>query len=103
MIVGYCRQEVFMRIMLQFKIPVEKGNQAAADGSISQAIKDLVNQVQPESAYFYLRDGKRCGMVVFEETDAARLTAINEPLFAKLNAEIDLQPVLVLEDLFKNL
>ena len=92
-----------MRIMLQFTIPVEKGNVAVADGSISQAIKDLVNQVQPEAAYFYLRNGKRCGLVIFEETDVTRLTAINEPLFAKLNAEIDIQPVLILEDLLKNL
>ena len=66
-----------MRIMLQFTIPVEKGNEAVADGSISQAIKDLVNKTQAESAYFYLRNGKRCGMVVFEETDAARFAAIN--------------------------
>jgi hypothetical protein len=92
-----------MRIMLQFTIPVEKGNEAVADGSISQAIKELINQVKPESAYFSLKDGKRYGLVVFEETDAARLTAINEPLFAKLNAEIDIRPVLVLEDLLKNL
>ena len=90
-----------MRIMLEFTIPVEKGNKAVADGSISQAIKDLVDQVQAESSYFYLRDGKRCGMVVFEETDVTRLTAINEPLFAKLNAEIAIQPVLNLEDLLK--
>lgn len=92
-----------MRVMLQFTIPVEKGNEAVADGSISQAIKDLVDQVQAESAYFYLRDGKRCGMVVFEETDVARVPAITEPLFAMLNAEIDIQPVLILEDLLKNL
>ncbi len=92
-----------MRIMLRFTIPVEKGNEAVADGSISQAIRDLVNQVKVESAYFYLQDGKRGGMVVFEESDAARLTAINEPLFAKLNAEIDIQPVLNLEDLLKEL
>jgi hypothetical protein len=90
-----------MRIMLQFTIPVEKGNEAVADGSISQAIKDLVNKTQAESAYFYLRNGKRCGMVVFEETDAARFAAINEPLFARLNAEIEIQPVLVLDDLLK--
>jgi len=92
-----------MRLMLQFTIPVEKGNEAVADGSISQAIRDLVKQVHAESAYFYLRDGMRCGMVVFEETDAARLAAINEPLFAKLNAQIDIQPVLTLEDVIKNL
>ena len=92
-----------MRLMLRFTIPVEKGNEAAADGSISQTIKELVDQVQAESAYFYVQDGKRAGMIVFEESDVTRLTAINEPLFAKLNAEIDIMPVLNLSDLLKNL
>jgi hypothetical protein len=63
----------------------------------------VIDQVQPEVAYFYLQDGKRGGMVVFEESDQVRMTAINEPLFAKLNAAIDIQPVLSLDDLLKNI
>ena len=92
-----------MRLMLQFKTPVQKGNEAEADDSLPQAIKNLVDTLQPEAAFFYMRDGKRAGMVVFEESDAARLTAINEPLFAQLNAEIDITPALNLSDLMKNL
>ncbi|QGP54154.1 hypothetical protein PsalMR5_01595 [Piscirickettsia salmonis] len=30
-----------MRLMLKFVIPVEKGNQAAADGSMMQVIQEL--------------------------------------------------------------
>lgn len=92
-----------MRLMLRFTIPVVKGNEAEADGSLSEAIKGLIDQVQPEAAYFYLQDGNRAGMVVFEESDQVRMTAINEPLFAKLNAAIDIQPVLSLDDLLKNI
>jgi hypothetical protein len=92
-----------MRIMMRFKIPVEKGNEAAADGSMPKIIKDLVDQLKPESAYFYVEDGKRAGTIVFEESDVARLTAINEPLFARLNAEIEEKPVLSLAELLKNL
>ena len=43
---------------------MEKGNEAAADGSMSQAINDLVDQVKPESVYFYVQDGKRAGMII---------------------------------------
>ena len=64
-----------MRLMLKFTIPVEKGNQAMADGSMSQAIQDLINTVQPESAYFYVEDGKRAGMVVFEASEQAQMAA----------------------------
>jgi hypothetical protein len=88
-----------MRLMLRFTIPVEKGNEAEADGSLSTAIKELVEKVQPEAAYFHLQDGKRAGTIFFEESSQARMAVINEPLFAKLNAAIDIQPAVSLEEL----
>jgi hypothetical protein len=42
-------------------------------------------------------------MVFFEETDQARLTDINEPLFAALDAYIEIVPALTLEDLKRGL
>lgn len=88
-----------MRLMLRFTIPVEKGNQAAEDGSMIDSIQTLVEQLQPESTYFYLQDGRRAGLVVFNAENASQMAQINEPLFSKLNAEIDIQPVLDLNDL----
>jgi hypothetical protein len=96
-------KEVSMRLMLRFRIPVERGNEAAADGSLARVMNDLVNQLHAESAYFYVEDGKRAGMIVFEESDSTRMAAINEPLFIKLNAEIEEKPVLTLAELLKNL
>jgi len=92
-----------MRLMLRFTIPVEKGNEAEADGSLSEAIKGLIDQVQPEAAYFHLQDGKRAGTIFFEESDQARMAVINEPLFAKLNAAIEIQPAVSLEELIGKL
>lgn len=92
-----------MRLMLRFTIPVEKGNEAEADGSLSKAIKELAEQVQPEAAYFHLQDGKRAGTIFFEESDQARMAVINEPFFAKLNAAIEIQPAISLEELIDKL
>src|SRR5262245_49336491 len=92
-----------MRLMLRFTIPVEKGNAAAADGSLGAAIDALIEQVNPAAAYFTLEQGKRAGMVIFEESDQARLATINEPLFARLDAAIEIMPVLTIEDLRKGL
>lgn len=92
-----------MRLMLKFTIPVEQGNRTVADGSMSRAIEGLLEQVKPEAAYFTLQDGKRAGFIIFDQADPARLTAINEPLFAKLNAAIETCPVLTIEDLRKGL
>ena len=92
-----------MRLMLKFTIPVEKGNEAAADGTIGPAIEAMIEQVQAEAAYFTVDEGKRAGFIFFDETDPTQLTKINEPLFAKLNAAISVQPVLSLEELKKSL
>ena len=92
-----------MRLMLKFTIPVEKGNQAEKDGTLGKAIRALVESVNAEAAYFALEDGKRMGIVIFEETDQARLPVINEPLFAALNAAIEIQPVMTAADLLRAL
>ena len=88
-----------MRLMLKFTIPVEKGNQAEKDGTLGKAIQALVESVNAEASYFALEDGKRMGIVIFEETDQARMPVINEPMFAALDAAISIQPVLNAEDL----
>jgi len=89
--------------MLKFSIPVERGNEAAKDGTLGRAIETLIEQVQPEAAYFTVDDGKRTGLIFFNEADQARLPAINEPLFAALEAEIDILPALTLNDLRRGL
>ncbi|MFA3917808.1 hypothetical protein [Ruegeria hyattellae] len=88
-----------MRLMLKFTIPVEKGNQVEKDGTLGKAIANLVQEVKAEASYFALEDGKRMGIVIFEESDQARMPVINEPLFAALDAAIEIQPVLTAEDL----
>ena len=92
-----------MRLMLKFSIPVARGNEAAKDGSLGRAIEALIEQVQPEAAYFMVDQGKRTGLIFFNETDQASLPKINEPLFAALEAEIDILPALTLDDLQKGL
>ncbi|WP_037309959.1 hypothetical protein [Ruegeria halocynthiae] len=92
-----------MRLMLKFTIPVEKGNQAERDGTLGQAIEALVKEVNAEASYFALEHGKRMGIVIFEENDQARMPVINEPLFAALDASIEIQPVLTAADLQRGL
>lgn len=92
-----------MRLMLKFTIPVERGNKAAADGTIGEAIDNLIKQTGAEAAYFTMIDGKRAGMIFFEETDQANLARIQEPMFAALNASIETVPVLTFDDLKRGL
>jgi hypothetical protein len=92
-----------MKLMLRFAIPVEKGNEAIADGSLGKAIEKLLADTKAEAAYFTLVDGERGGMIFFDETDSARLPQLNEPLFAALDAAIEIVPVVTAEDLKKTI
>jgi len=88
-----------MRLMLKFAIPPERGNAAAKDGTLGQAIDNLLKATKADAAYFTLVDGKRGGMVFFEENDVTRLPQLNEPLFAALDAAIEIVPVLTPDEL----
>ena len=92
-----------MRFMLKFTIPVTRGNAAVKDGTLGQAIQALTDAIKPEASYFALEDGKRMGIFIFEETDQARMPVINEPLFAALDASIEIQPVMTAEDMHRGI
>jgi hypothetical protein len=92
-----------MRLMLKFAIPVERGNAAAKDGTLGQAIENLIKATKADAAYFTMVNGKRGGMIFFEENDTTRLPQINEPMFAALDAAIEIVPVLMLDELKRGL
>jgi hypothetical protein len=48
-----------MRFMVTFRIPTEKGNALAKDGSLGETIQSILEEIQPEAAYFVDMDGAR--------------------------------------------
>ena len=92
-----------MKLMLKFKVPVERGNEIVKDGTMGRAIEHMMEALKPEAAYFTLIDGQRGGYLFFEESDQARLPQLNEPIFAALDASIEIVPVLSADDLKRGL
>jgi hypothetical protein len=92
-----------MRMMLRFTLPAEKGNQAFKDGSLRNTLDTLLTKLKPEAAYFGPSDGKRGGMMFFDLADASQIVEIAEPLFSNLNAEIEIVPVMTVDDLRKGI
>ena len=90
-----------MRMMLKLTVPVEKGNQAFTDGSLGKTVEALMNRRKPEAAYFSPMNGKRTGMMFFDLTEPSQIIEIVEPLFLKLNAEVEITPVMSADDLRK--
>ena len=92
-----------MRLLMQVVIPVEKGNASVLDGSMEAAFNNFMNAAEPSMAYFYLQDGKRAATFIIEETNQSKLMGYNEALFAALNADISITPVLTQEEISEHL
>jgi len=92
-----------MRLMLNFSIPVARGNAAAKDGTLGKAIEGLITATKAEASYFTLIDGQRGGFLIFDSNDPAILPRALEPFFAALDAAIEIVPLLNLDDLKRGL
>jgi hypothetical protein len=92
-----------MRVLLKAKMPVEAGNAAIREGRLPKLIDGTIEQLKPEASYFYADGGKRCMLLVFDLKDPSQLPALTERLFGEANAEIEMSPVMNLEDLRKGL
>src|SRR5690348_7439276 len=97
------KEEANMRMMLKIVIPTETGNQAIKDGSLQKSFEAIMGKLKPEAAYFFPEHGLRSAMMIFDMKDASEIPAIAEPLFAGLNARIQLQPVMNADDLKRGL
>ena len=92
-----------MRMMLKVTFPTEVGNRALQDGSFSRTMEETMGRLKPEAAYFVADRGRRCAMLFFDMRESSDIPVIAEPLFVGMNAEIELLPVMNIDDLQKGL
>jgi hypothetical protein len=92
-----------MRTMIKVTTPVEAGNKAFRDGTLQKTIMGLIEQLKPEAAYFLPYRGVRTAIFVIDLKDPSEIPSIAEPLFEKLNADVEFQPVMNADDLRKGL
>jgi hypothetical protein len=90
-----------MRFMLTFRIPPQEGNAAMKDGRFMQTFQSVMEELQPEAAYFTPMEGARGGYIVLNMEDASQIPALTEPLFLGLGATVEFQPVFTLDDVPK--
>jgi hypothetical protein len=87
-----------MRSMLTFRIPPEEGNAALKDGRFTLTLQSIMDELQPEAAYFGPIEGARGGYLVVQVDDAPDFCAYAEPLFLALGATVQVHPVFTLDE-----
>lgn len=88
-----------MRFMMKVTIPVETGNKSAVDGTMGQTMQKILEELKPEAAYFSDVDGCRGGYLFFNMEDASQIPFVAEPWFLAFDAEVEIHPVMLPEDL----
>src|SRR3712207_9417036 len=88
-----------MRILLRCSFDPEKTDALIKEGHLGETMAPILEDLQPEAAYFTDVDGTRGGYLVINMEDASQIPAMTEPLLLGLGATIQMQPVMTPEDL----
>jgi uncharacterized protein DUF3303 len=92
-----------MRTMLKARLNTAAGNKSLESGTMPQVIQSTVDRLHPEAAYFLPEAGHRTCILVFDLEDPSQLPSIAEPFFREFEADVEIEPVMNLEDLQKGL
>ena len=87
-----------MRMLLQVQMDTEAANQAIRDGSWSQTMGRMMEELHPEAAYFTAFGGKRTGYIVFDLKEPSDIPSIAEPFFMGVKADIHMAPCMTVDD-----
>ena len=90
-----------MRMLLKASIPTEAGNAGIRDGSMMENLGSIIGDAKPEAVYFFIENGKRTCLMIFDMNEQSQLPAVVEPWFLSMGADITLAPVMNGEDFEK--
>jgi hypothetical protein len=90
-----------MRFLMKVSIPTWIGNERVNDGSLGTTIESILNDLNPEAAYFAEEQGNRTGFIFCNIKDESEIPAICEPWFLAFQARVELRPAMSRADLKK--
>ena len=90
-----------MRMLFTVTTDTEAGTRAIENGTAQQSLREALERLKPEAAYFCVQNGKRTTLVVLDLADPSEIVPLVEPLFSLLKAEVSLTPVMNVDDLFE--
>ena len=88
-----------MKILMNVKIPHRTFNAAVADGTVGAKLDKILKANKPKAAYFTEQNGQRSALLIVELPDASKIPALAEPWFLTFEADVQMHPVMLPEDL----
>ncbi|KAB7833774.1 hypothetical protein J7W19_00885 [Streptomyces mobaraensis NBRC 13819 = DSM 40847] len=92
-----------MRTLLRARLDTHTANEAVRNGTMGAAMRDVLEQLRPEAAYFTCMDGGRTCILVFDMRESSEMPALLERFFLDMEAEVELHPVMNADDLREGL
>lgn len=89
-----------MRFLLKIAFPVEVGNAAIKKDGL-KVIQKILQEQEPEAAYFIAENGRRTAILIVDIKEASDIPGIAEPWFLALDASIEATPAMIAADLKK--
>ncbi|MFI5252009.1 MAG: DUF3303 family protein [Bacteroidota bacterium] len=90
-----------MRFLVKVTFPVEPANQAIKDPNFGSKMKQILGDMKAEAAYFSTMNGQRGGYIIVSMDDVSKMSAIAEPFFLWMKADVEFHPVMTPDDLMK--
>jgi hypothetical protein len=88
-------------MMLKVTLDTETFNEAVRDGSAGPKMGRILEEIQPEAAYFLEENGNRTGVLFVDMAETSDIPALAEPWFLNFNAAVEFHPAMTPEDLRK--
>ncbi len=90
-----------MRFLLKATMPVHAANVRAKEGKLGETIEKICADLKPEACYFLAEDGQRTAFIFLNMDDPSQIPALAEPWFLAFDAQVEIKPVMIAEDLKK--
>ena len=90
-----------MRMLIQVKLPHKEFNDKVKDGTADQKMKQILDELKPESVYFTEHNGHRGLIMIADVAEPSDVAKIAEPWFLVFSADVEFRVVMTPDDLEK--
>lgn len=88
-----------MRILMNVRFPTAEFNALMRNGTISEKMSQILDDLKPENVYFTEQGGQRMAILIVNLDQASSIPRLAEPWFLTFNAIVEFHAVMTPDDL----